>query len=214
MTSACHIQFRAFCKPDLIDQECYIIRKYEFGEIVRIYELGKQECVILFTSRVPIIQNGRNLLNNNIAFKEENMKKNIEDFWKTRFSYRPILQTQITNDFLKNGSYLYDCLFRNHLMRNISEMFVYSLLINEGIFAIAEKKSMPASKATAKQKQKFKRDVNLFNKMRSFWLILSRLPLELQMILINRKFGCTRNTILTVWIDNALTILAHGGFFD
>lgn len=136
----------------------------------------------------------------------------IVNFIHYGMDYRKLCDV-IISDFQKNASYLYDCIFRWPLMRMLSRTFVYTIFLCDGLFNIKEEKQLSKMRQTAEQKLKAKKATKTFNDTRRFFRILIRLPLDLQMVLINRMFGNARNTIPNIQIDNSIYGLGLAGFF-
>jgi hypothetical protein len=72
---------------------------------------------------------------------------------------------------------------------------------------------MPKIKTTQKMKQKNKKEVERVEKIKRFFKIVTRLPYDLQMVIINRRFGISRNSISECAIKTALYGLRISGFF-
>jgi hypothetical protein len=141
------------------------------------------------------------------------MKKDIK-CWNFRTHFE--LCESIMNDFQKYESYLYDCIINNYGMKALSQLFVFVLLINDKLLSIKPTEDMLRIRKLGNNTAKYlaqKARKKLENAKR-FFRILIALPDDLQMVMINRVYGISRNSIPSALIENGLHHLRVSGFFD
>jgi hypothetical protein len=159
--------------------------------------------------------------------------KYIDTIWN--FVTHSELHQLIINDLRKHKSYLCDCIFESYKMRRLSKLFAFVLLINSEFYCIEPTKDMlqinqPLSAFTHRfsitntiidlfcfidiVKLKERKAREKLENIKRFFRILIALPSDLQMVMINRMFRISRDSIPSTVIENGLCMLRDSGFFN